>query len=90
MNDEDPKDISMKERFEVCQKHLDLLVQTHGEVIGTNNMRKHFGWYIRGFPEAARFRQSLVTAVSLDDMRRELFVLADLAQSFKSSVLSAQ
>jgi tRNA-dihydrouridine synthase len=31
-------------------------------------MRKHFGWYIKGFPGAAPLRQSLVTAKDHSDM----------------------
>jgi tRNA-dihydrouridine synthase B len=69
MNNEDPKDISMKERFEVCQKHLDLLVQTHGEVIGTNNMRKHFGWYFKGFKDASALRKKLVLVKNYSEMK---------------------
>ena len=69
MNNEDPKDISMEERFEVCQKHLDLLVQTHGEVIGTNNMRKHFGWYFKGFKDASALRKKLVLVKNYSEMK---------------------
>ena len=84
------KQPTLLERVHMCQRHFDLLLADRGERWGMNLMRKHFGWYIRGFPEAARFRRSLVTSESLDDMRRELFVLADLAQSFETSILSAQ
>ena len=45
-----------------------------------NLMRKHFGWYIRGFPGAAQFRQSLVTAESIDDMKIILLELAEIAK----------
>ncbi len=47
MKNEDFNDISFNERLDICEKHLDLLVETHGEVVGTNNMRKHFGWYFK-------------------------------------------
>jgi tRNA-dihydrouridine synthase len=35
-------------------------------------MRKHVGWYLKGFPGAARIRLRLVTAPDLDTFRREL------------------
>ena len=40
MKNEDFNEISLNERLDVCNKHLDLLVQTHGEIVGTNNMRR--------------------------------------------------
>ena len=66
-----------KQRVYMCQQHFELLLSYRGEGIGMNLMRKHFGWYIKGFPGAARFRRALVTARSLDDMRRELLALAE-------------
>ena len=45
MLNEDFADITIDERLEICKKHLELLVKTHGEVVGCNNMKKHFAWY---------------------------------------------
>ena len=59
---------SLNDRIDVCKRHLDLMCQWHGERIGTNLMRKHFGWYIKGFPGAATYRQELVLAPHANDM----------------------
>ncbi|MDP6532998.1 MAG: tRNA dihydrouridine synthase DusB [Candidatus Marinimicrobia bacterium] len=59
---------SSEDKIQTCKRHLDLLIQTRGERTGTNLMRKHFGWYIKGFPGAAPLRQSLVTAKDHSDM----------------------
>ena len=50
-------------------KHLDLLVETHGEVVGTNNMRKHFGWYFKGFKHASGLRKKLVLVKNYSEMK---------------------
>ena len=71
-----PEKCTVSERVEMCQRHFDLLLENRGERWGMNLMRKHFGWYIRGFPGAAKFRQALVTAQGLDEMQLELASLA--------------
>ena len=71
---------SILDKVEMCKKHFDLLLYDRGERWGMNLMRKHFGWYIRGFPGAAQFRQSLVTAESIDDMKIILLELAEIAK----------
>lgn len=63
---------STNERIAMCRRHLHLLLKSHGEHIGTNLMRKHFGWYIKGFPGASSLRQSLVTAKDKEEMEKLL------------------
>ena len=48
--------------------HLDF-VQTHGEVVGTNNMRKHFSWYFKGFADASALRKKLVLVKNYSEMK---------------------
>jgi tRNA-dihydrouridine synthase B len=44
------------------------MIEWHGERAATNLMRKHFGWYLRGFEGASSYRQSLVMASNRDEM----------------------
>ncbi len=62
-----------EERIEMCKRHLVLLLESRGEHIGTNLMRKHFGWYIKGFPGASALRQSLVMAKNKEEMEKLLY-----------------
>ena len=55
-----PPSISL--RIKGCKKHFDNMIAWHGEITATNLMRKHFGWYIRGFQGASSYRKSLVSA----------------------------
>jgi tRNA-dihydrouridine synthase B len=68
-----PPEPDAEERIAMCRRHMALLLKSRGEKIGTNLMRKHFGWYIKGFPGAAVLRQSLVMAKD----RREMKTLLD-------------
>ncbi|MFQ6677232.1 MAG: tRNA dihydrouridine synthase DusB [Fidelibacterota bacterium] len=67
-----PSTPGIQDRMDMCIRHLELLIESRGEKIGSNLMRKHFGWYIKGFPGAAALRQSLVTAQGKDEMKNLL------------------
>ena len=73
LNDEDFNEISLEERLEVCKKHFELLVQTHGKEIGSNNMKKHFGWYFKNFKGASSFRKKVVMAKNYSEMKDILY-----------------
>jgi tRNA-dihydrouridine synthase B len=53
---------SILEKVSYCRRHFNHMIDWHGERIGTNLMRKHFGWYIRGFDGASPYRKALVCA----------------------------
>ena len=63
---------SLSEVARVCERHFNLLLEHRGSKIGTNLMRQHFSNYIKGFPRASKFRQKLVTAPNLVEMKKEL------------------
>ncbi len=69
-----PGDPTFQERISMCERHLDLLIKEHGDRVGSNLMRKHFGWYLKGFPRAAALRKTLVTAPDIKTMQD---ILAD-------------
>jgi len=67
---------TVDEKISTCRRHLELLIQTRGNHIGTNLMRKHFGWYIKGFESAGKIRKELVTSADSDEMFKRLNILA--------------
>ena len=62
-----------------CNEHFDLLIDSRGQTIGMNLMRKHFSNYLKGFPGAAKFRQKLVTAGNIKIMKEELMIFEKYA-----------
>ena len=50
-------------RIDGCKNHFVNMIKWHGEKTATNLMRKHFGWYLRGFEGASSYRQSLVSCL---------------------------
>jgi tRNA-dihydrouridine synthase B len=59
---------SVDERIALCLRHARELVAKKGKFSGVRQMRKHYGWYTKGFPEGARLRGSLVTLESLGEV----------------------
>ena len=57
---------SAEDRVKLCKRHFDLLLENRGLRRGLYLMRKHFGWYIKGFPGAANYRTRLVTTKSIE------------------------
>ena len=67
----------------MCSRHFDLLLENRGERTGSNLMRKHFSNYIKGFPGASIFRQKLVTAPGLTEMRSALNEFMEAARKIE-------
>ncbi|NOZ75442.1 MAG: tRNA dihydrouridine synthase DusB [FCB group bacterium] len=70
----DPTPIArtLAQRAKMAQRHLALLTEFRGEKIGSQLIRKHLGWYFKGFPGALALRKSLVTAPDLDTIEQIL------------------
>jgi len=58
------------ERIELCLRHARLQVDAKGPTVGIRQMRKHFGWYTKGFPGATRLRSILVIQKRLEDVEK--------------------
>ena len=70
------KSPTVNEKISICKRHLELLIQIRGDHTGTNLMRKHFGWYIKGFESAGKIRKELVTSTDSEGMFKRLNALA--------------
>lgn len=56
------------QRVEAMRQHLELFCREAGEQIAVREMKKHVGWYARGFVGAADIRRSCNTARELQDL----------------------
>jgi tRNA-dihydrouridine synthase B len=72
---------SAQERIEVCLRHMELLVEHKGEIIGIKEMRKHSSWYIKGLPNSAELRTVLNQQETKDGMRKVLLDYLDFLMS---------
>ena len=58
-----------EDRLDIAEKHMDMLADYKGEVIGIREMRKHLGWYIKGLPHSAEMRVKINATSGRENMR---------------------
>ncbi len=52
-------DPSIDEQYRVIAEHYDAMLSHYGTVTGVNMARKHIGWYTKGIPGSADFRNKV-------------------------------
>lgn len=52
---------TIKERVDVCRKHLEMSIQWKGQKLGVLEMRRHYATYLKGLPGIKEYRIKLVT-----------------------------
>ena len=62
----DPSDMSAKKQ--VILEHARLQVQYKGEYTAVREMRKHLAWYTVGMPRSARFRQTINSMETMEEL----------------------
>jgi len=65
-----PEEPTIQDKMELARSHARLLVEEFGEYRGCLMMRRHLGWYVSGFPGAARLRPVLFQVRTLADIDR--------------------
>ena len=56
------------QRVAAMQQHLELFCREAGEAVAVREMKKHVGWYARGFVGAADIRRSCNSARVIQDL----------------------
>jgi len=56
-----PDPPSLEEKKAMMERHLRLMTEEKGERAAVREMRKHFGWYMKGEPGATAFRRKVNT-----------------------------
>lgn len=56
------------EVMEMILRHCHLVIEHKSEFVGIREMRKHVAWYTSGFPDSAKFRNSINEIESIMDL----------------------
>lgn len=67
---EKTEEITLEERLSVMEHQIELLVENKGEYIGMKEARMQTGWYLKGMPNAAKFRAMCGTLSTTDDLKQ--------------------
>ena len=59
---------SISERVSVTKEHLDMSIKWKGEILGLNEMKRHYSNYFKGIPNFKPYRTKLVTSMDLQEV----------------------
>lgn len=65
---------TLAEQYDLIVEHYDMMLSHYGVQNGVNLMRKHLGWYTKGLPASAEFRNQVNQQ---DDPKRVLAMIED-------------
>ncbi len=60
--------VSTRERAAAIEKHLHLFTEERGEAVAVREIKKHIGWYAKGFTGASEIRRTANSAQSIQDI----------------------
>ncbi|WP_206214003.1 tRNA dihydrouridine synthase DusB [Corynebacterium qintianiae] len=72
-----PPEPTLGEVSRIIYRHAELLALHDGEEHACRDIRKHTGWYLRGFPVGGEFRKDLAKVESLAQLSSLLDTIAD-------------
>ncbi|PRQ11315.1 tRNA dihydrouridine synthase DusB [Corynebacterium sp. 13CS0277] len=72
-----PPEPTLGEVARIIARHAELLIAHDGEEKGCRDLRKHMGWYLRGFPVGGETRRQLSTITSQAQLEEILAPLRD-------------
>lgn len=72
------------ERLDMLLKHFELLCQYKGESLGVREIRTHAGWYMKGMPEAAYWRNRVNTIHTVESFKNELSMYRNVLENWDS------
>jgi tRNA-dihydrouridine synthase len=61
--------VSTIDRADIIAKHLDFFIEELGEAISVREIKKHIGWYAKGFAGASEIRRAANSADSIQDIQ---------------------
>jgi len=73
------KTISTKSRINLCKRHYQLLKKEKAEGLCLNLTKKHYSWYLKGFPNAALWRTRFMKCQNLEEIE---LVLDSMSSEF--------
>ena len=72
------------ERLDMLLKHFELLCRYKGAALGVREIRTHAGWYMRGMPEAAYWRNRVNTIHTVESFQTELSTYRGVLENWGS------
>ena len=74
-------ELTTQDRIRMCDQHFNMLTGHHNEIHSLNMIKKHFNWYLKGFPGAVTWRKRFMICEStaqVQDLLSELLIESGL------------
>ena len=65
-------DITLKEKIELCIKHIRLLEDNKNEIACINLSKKHLSYYLKGFNNSSNIRKNIMRQNNINDIKNIL------------------
>ena len=72
LNEKIEKNISLKDRFNLCKQHYQLLKKDKTQHVCLNLTKKHFSWYLKGFNGASDWRKKFMYSQSVNEIEKNI------------------
>ena len=63
-----PKEVSLQEKIEMIQRHINLLKETKGEKRALLEIRSHAAWYLKGVHGSSKLKQDICKVKSVSEL----------------------
>jgi tRNA-dihydrouridine synthase B len=60
--------VTVHDRADIIEKHLNLFIEELGEAVAVREIKKHIGWYAKGFAGASEIRRAANSAHSMQEI----------------------
>ena len=64
----EPKELSYRERIEMCFHHMEYLLKIKCEKVTVLEMRSHIAWYVKGLPDSIEVKNLVFKATSVEEL----------------------
>ena len=67
-----PKEVTIKEKFAMIKRHMDLLINTKPEKIAILEIRTHIAYYLKGIPDTKELKQKIFKTKTKEEINKLL------------------
>lgn len=76
-NGEEITEVTFDERITTMKHQIELLVRNKGEYIGMKEARMQTGWYLKGMPNAAKYRAACGSLSTMEDLDKLIDIIRE-------------
>ena len=84
---ETPEEPGIRQRIGIMKLHYQMAVESFGEALALQQMKKHFAWYTHGLPHTAKLRDRIFRAKTYPEIK---MIFGDYREQFEKKNIKAE